>query len=55
MGRVYKTFLNSYSCAVTVMLTPKQYAVLKALAKADHDRPLSSYLRKFLRDTILGE
>lgn len=40
---------------VTVMLTDSQYALLKALAKADHNRPLSNFLRKYLRDTLLKE
>lgn len=40
---------------VTVMLTDSQYAKLRELAKQNYDRPLSNFLRKYLRDTILKE
>ena len=37
------------------MLTDSQYAKLVALAKSDYDRPLSNFLRKYLRDNLLKE
>ena len=55
MGVKYKSDSMRERRQVTVMLTDLQYAKLKQLAAADHNRPLSNFLRKYLRDTILKE
>ena len=50
-----KSSSQQFRKRVTVMLTDSQYAKLVALAKKDYDRPLSNFLRKYLRDTLLKE
>ena len=53
--KTYKSSSQQFRKRVTVMLTDAQYAKLCKLAKQDHDRPLSNFVRKYLRDTLLKE